>query len=190
MEYGFITELIGRLPVVVSLDSLYKGRPRARPYRTQERLRQAVPGPLQHRRHRTGLHRRSLEASAEQAISQKAGARGLRTILEKTLLDVMYELPGTTGIKKCIVEAGAVNGTSPIILETGEGHSIPLHMTPHPSKRPPDRYRPSRVKSRIASLLSESVIPGSRIAIPRFSSAISVFPMSAIISARRRYIGP
>ena len=41
----------------------------------------------------------------------------------------MYELPGTKGIKQCIVDAGAVNGASPILLVTGEGHKIPLRMT-------------------------------------------------------------
>ena len=130
MEYGFITELIGRLPVVVSLDSLYKDdlvRVLTEPKNAFVKQYQALFSI-------DGIELvftdEALEAAAEQAISQKAGARGLRTILEKTLLDVMYELPGTKGIKKCIVEAGAVNGTSPIILETGEGHSVPLHMTP------------------------------------------------------------
>ena len=128
MEYGFITELVGRLPVVVSLNSLYREdlvRVLTEPKNAFVKQYQALFAIDELELLFTDD---ALEASAEQAIKQKSGARGLRTILEQTLLDVMYELPGTKGIKQCIVDAGAVNGTSPIILVTGEGHRIPLHL--------------------------------------------------------------
>ena len=129
MEYGFITELVGRLPVVVSLDSLYMDdlvRVLTEPRNAFVKQYQALFAIDELELIFTDD---ALEAAAKQAISQKSGARGLRTILEQTLLDVMYELPGTKGIKQCIVDAGAVNGTSPILLVTGEGHKIPLPMT-------------------------------------------------------------
>ena len=128
MEYGFITELVGRLPVVVSLDSLYKEdlvRVLTEPRNAFVRQYQALFAIDELELIFTDD---ALEAAAEHAIKQKSGARGLRTILEQTLLDVMYELPGTKGIKQCIVDAGAVNGTSPILLVTGEGHKIPLRL--------------------------------------------------------------
>ena len=128
MEYGFITELVGRLPVVVSLDSLYKEdlvRVLTEPRNAFVKQYQALFAIDELELIFTDD---ALEAAAEQAIRQKSGARGLRTILEQTLLDVMYELPGTKGIKQCIVDAGAVNGTSPILLVTGEGHKIPLRL--------------------------------------------------------------
>ena len=128
MEYGFITELVGRLPVVVSLDSLYTGdlvRVLTEPRNAFVRQYQALFAIDELELIFTDD---ALEAAAEHAIKQKSGARGLRTILEQTLLDVMYELPGTKGIKQCIVHAGAVNGTSPILLVTGEGHKIPLRL--------------------------------------------------------------
>lgn len=128
MEYGFITELVGRLPVVVSLDSLYKEdlvRVLTEPRNAFVKQYQALFAIDELELVFTDD---ALEAAAEQAIRQKSGARGLRTILEQTLLDVMYELPGTKGIKQCIVDAGAVNGASPILLVTGEGHKIPLRM--------------------------------------------------------------
>ncbi len=129
MEYGFITELVGRLPVVVSLDSLYKEdlvRVLTEPRNAFVKQYQALFAidDLE-----LVFTDDALEAAAEHAINQKSGARGLRTILEQTLLDVMYELPGTNGIKQCIVDGGAVNGTSPVILVTGEGHKIPLRIT-------------------------------------------------------------
>ena len=129
MEYGFITELVGRLPVVVSLDSLYKEdlvRVLTEPRNAFVKQYQALFAIDELELIFTDD---ALEAAAEQAIRQKSGARGLRTILEQTLLDVMYELPGTKGIKQCIVDAGAVNGASPILLVTGEGRRIPLPMT-------------------------------------------------------------
>ena len=129
MEYGFITELVGRLPVVVSLDSLYKDdlvRVLTEPRNAFVKQYQALFAIDELELVFTDD---ALEAAAEQAIRQKSGARGLRTILEQTLLDVMYELPGTKGIKQCIVDAGAVNGVSPILLVTGEGRKIPLRMT-------------------------------------------------------------
>ena len=128
MEYGFITELVGRLPVVVSLDSLYKEdlvRVLTEPRNAFVKQYQALFAIDELELIFTDD---ALEAAAEQAIRQKSGARGLRTILEQTLLDVMYELPGTKGIKQCIVDAGAVNGVSPIILVTGEGRRIPLRL--------------------------------------------------------------
>ena len=128
MEYGFITELVGRLPVVVSLNSLYKEdlvRVLTEPRNAFVKQYQALFAIDELELIFTDD---ALEAAAELAIKQKSGARGLRTILEQTLLDVMYELPGTNGIKQCIVDAGAVNGASPIILVTGEGHKIPLRL--------------------------------------------------------------
>ncbi len=135
MEYGFITELVGRLPVVVSLDSLYREdlvRVLTEPKNAFVKQYQALFAIDELELLFTDD---ALEASAEQAISHKSGARGLRTILEQTLLDVMYELPGTKGIKQCIVDAGAVNGTSPIVLVTGEGHRIPLHLNAPEAKQ-------------------------------------------------------
>ena len=55
----------------------------------------------------------ALHAVARQAIERKAGARGLRSILEHIMLDVMYEIPSQTNIKKCIVNEDVVSGKVP-----------------------------------------------------------------------------
>ena len=68
----------------------------------------------------------ALDAAAELALKQKTGARGLRTILEQVLLDVMYELPTMTGVARCIVDGAAIKGTSAARLITSEGNQVPM----------------------------------------------------------------
>ena len=68
----------------------------------------------------------ALDSAAEKALKHKTGARGLRTILEQILLDVMYELPSMTGVSKCIVDADSKLGNVEITLETETGEAIPL----------------------------------------------------------------
>ena len=126
MEYGFIPEFVGRLPVVVGLNTLHK----------DDLVRVLIEPKNAFIKQYQALFRidgvelvftdDALEAAADRAINQKTGARGLRTILESTLLDVMYELPGMDGITKCVVDSGAIRGTAPIMLETRDGAQIPL----------------------------------------------------------------
>ena len=128
MAYGFIPEFVGRLPVVVSLNALHKEdlvRVLTEPKNAFIRQYQAL---FSMDDVELVFTDEAIVAAAEQAIRQKTGARGLRTILEQTLLDVMYELPGTKGIDKCVVDAGAINGTTPVLLVTGDGHQIPLKL--------------------------------------------------------------
>ena len=128
MEYGFIPEFVGRLPVVVGLNALHKEdlvRVLTEPKNAFIKQYQAL---FKMDGVQLVFTEDALVAAAEGAIGQKTGARGLRTILEQTLLDVMYELPGAQGIEKCIVDGAAIRGTSPIILVTGEGRQIPLSI--------------------------------------------------------------
>ena len=126
MEYGFIPEFVGRLPVVVGLNALHKDDL----VRVLTEPKNAFIKQYQALFRMDGVELvftdDALERAAERAINQKTGARGLRTILESTLLDVMYELPGKDGIVKCVVDGGAILGTSPVMLETGDGSQIPL----------------------------------------------------------------
>ena len=128
MEYGFIPEFVGRLPVVVGLNALHK----------EDLVRVLIEPKNAFIKQYQALFKMdgvelvftddALVAAAEKAIEHKTGARGLRTILEHTLLDVMYELPGTKGIEKCLVDGGAIFGTSPIVLGTGDGRQFPLTL--------------------------------------------------------------
>ena len=126
MEYGFIPEFIGRLPVVVSLDTLDKSdlvhvltEPKNSFIKQYRSLFKMDNVELE-------FTEDALDAAAEMAFSQKTGARGLRSILESTLLDVMYELPSMKGIVRCIVDGGAIKGTSGVRLITGDGIQMSL----------------------------------------------------------------
>jgi ATP-dependent Clp protease ATP-binding subunit ClpX len=71
----------------------------------------------------------ALAACADEAIRHKTGARGLRTVLEDTLLETMYEIPGRGDVKKCVVNADTISKRNrPLLLnrmgqpiEFGEG---------------------------------------------------------------------
>ena len=62
----------------------------------------------------------------EKAIERKTGARALRSILEKSMLDVMYELPTLSGVDKAIVDADAILGKSEVRLITRTGEKVPM----------------------------------------------------------------
>ena len=64
----------------------------------------------------------ALRAVARKAMERKTGARGLRTILEQTLLDIMYDLPSMEGVSKVVIDEAVIAGeTKPyIIYEGGE----------------------------------------------------------------------
>ena len=66
----------------------------------------------------------ALRAIAEEALQQKTGARGLRTVVEDTLLEVMFEAPSRSDIAKCIVTADTVAGRRQPLLVTASGQVL------------------------------------------------------------------
>ena len=103
LTYGLIPEFVGRLPVVSTLDPLDMDvmmqiltRPKNAVARQFERLF-ALDGV------ELTFTEDALAAIAERALEQRTGARGLRTVVEDLLLDVMYEMPSRSDIKKCVV---------------------------------------------------------------------------------------
>ncbi len=105
LEYGFIPELIGRLPVCVSLHGLDKGSM----MRVLTEPKNAVVKQFQHLFALDGVELAFTEAALENAailaMSRKTGARGLRTIIEEALLDVMFELPSLQQVRRCTIDA-------------------------------------------------------------------------------------
>jgi ATP-dependent Clp protease ATP-binding subunit ClpX len=67
----------------------------------------------------------ALDACAEDAIRHKTGARGLRTVLEDTLLDVMYEIPSRGDVKKCQVSGEAIQNRERPLLLSRTGQVVP-----------------------------------------------------------------
>lgn len=117
IRYGLIPELIGRLPVVATLEELDKKalvsiltEPKNALVKQYRKLFEMEGASLEFRE-------TALQAIAERCVEKKTGARGLRSILERVLLDTMYELPSLSNVKKIIVDESAITGASePIIV--------------------------------------------------------------------------
>ena len=112
IAFGLIPEFVGRLPVTVSVDALdwqalmsILTEPKNALTKQFQRLFKLDGVELV-------FTNEALEAAAEAAYLQKTGARGLRTIIEDTLLDVMYEIPSRQEIKKCVITRPVIMGES------------------------------------------------------------------------------
>jgi len=124
MRYGFIPELVGRLPVLVTLDALdHEGlievltRPRNAIVKQYQRLLSLDGVELV-------FSNEALNAVADEAIRTGSGARALRAIIERTLLDVMYEVPSRRDVGRVVVDAPAVRGQSAPRLYDRNGRLI------------------------------------------------------------------
>ena len=124
LSYGFIPELIGRLPVVTALHGLDK----AVLLRVLTEPKNAVVRQYQHLFSLDGVELTfapaALEAAAGQALKRSTGARGLRSIIEERLLDVMFDLPSMPQVKRCIVEADGQGRLGTPLLLNAAGHVV------------------------------------------------------------------
>ncbi|MGB2695404.1 MAG: ATP-dependent Clp protease ATP-binding subunit ClpX [Dehalococcoidia bacterium] len=125
LEYGLIPEFVGRLPLTVSLEALGKDELR----RILTEPKNALARQFQRFFAMDGVELTltddGLDACAEKAITHRTGARGLRTVLEGALLDVMYEIPSRSDVKKCVVNGESIrSGQRPLLL-TRTGEVIP-----------------------------------------------------------------
>ena len=118
LKYGLIPEFIGRLPVAVSLDSLNKEaliRILTEPKNAVIKQYQKF---LQLDRVELVFTNDALDAAAEGALKQRTGARGLRSIIEDVLLDVMYEIPSRGDVKRVIINSDVITAHHKPLLET------------------------------------------------------------------------
>ena len=126
LSYGLIPEFVGRLPLVVGLESLSKEIL----IRILQEPKNAVLRQFQRFFSLDGVElvftQDALEAIADEAITHKTGARGLRTVLEDTLLDVMYEVPSRTDVQKCIVSGETIRNRQRPLLVTSSGQEIAM----------------------------------------------------------------
>ncbi|UCD71760.1 MAG: ATP-dependent Clp protease ATP-binding subunit ClpX [Syntrophobacterales bacterium] len=117
LRFGFIPEFIGRLPVIATLNALAEGalidiltKPKNALVKQYQRLFEFENVKLK-------FTEGAIRAVAKEAIKRKSGARGLRSILENVMLDVMYEIPSQSNIRECIINDEVIfNKESPIIL--------------------------------------------------------------------------
>ena len=121
LKFGIIPELIGRLPVIASLQSLTREdlvriltEPKNSMVRQYKKLMEYDGIDLE-------FEPEALELIADQAIDLKIGARGLRSVVENIMNDIMFEVPSDKTIQKIVVTAeGIRNQTGPRIIRTGE----------------------------------------------------------------------
>ena len=113
LRYGLIPEFVGRLPVLVTLDALDEDalvriltEPKNALTKQYQRFFEMDDTLLDF----TGD---ALTAVAKKAIERKSGARGLRAILEETMLDIMYDIPSATNIERCTITKGTVETKDP-----------------------------------------------------------------------------
>ncbi len=118
VKYGIIPELVGRLPVIVTLDNLDETalvrilkEPKNAIYKQYQKLFEMDGIELE-------FEEGAFEAIARLAVERNTGARGLRSIIEGLMVKPMFELPGNAGVKKAIVTADFINGKSDLTLIT------------------------------------------------------------------------
>ena len=110
LKFGIIPELIGRLPVIASLESLTRDdlvRILTEPKNAMTRQYKAL---FNYDKVELEFEPEALEAVADKAIEMKIGARGLRSVMEGVLTNVMYTVPSDPSIGKVIITADSVNG--------------------------------------------------------------------------------
>ncbi len=118
LKYGLIPEFVGRLPVAVSLDSLDKEALIRILTEPKNAIIKQYQKFLQLDRVELVFTNDALDAAAEGAMKQRTGARGLRSIIEDVLLDVMYEIPSRADVKKVIINGDVITARHKPLLET------------------------------------------------------------------------
>jgi len=130
LEYGFIPEFIGRLPQFVSVDALDKDAM----MRVLTEPKNALVKQYQALFALDGVELtftlEALEAAAEEAMQRKTGCRALRSIVEETLLDVMYEIPSLTGVARCIIDGESIRKEKAPLLLTSDGTPVGWEESP------------------------------------------------------------
>ncbi len=125
LKFGLIPEFIGRLPVIVTLDELTEDalvtimkEPKNALVKQFKRLFEIDGVDFE-------IEDEAIRLVAQKAIERKTGARGLRSILEHSMMDVMFDIPSKDDVTKCIITKETIeNGTKPVLVhgnaETGE----------------------------------------------------------------------
>ncbi|WP_416197483.1 MAG: ATP-dependent Clp protease ATP-binding subunit ClpX [Sporanaerobacter sp.] len=117
LKFGLIPEFVGRLPVMVTLEELDKDalvkiltEPKNSLVKQYKELFAIDDVELE-------FEDGALELIAQKAIERKTGARGLRSIIEETMLDIMYEIPSRDDVEKCIITRETIlNGNEPTLV--------------------------------------------------------------------------
>jgi ATP-dependent Clp protease ATP-binding subunit ClpX len=121
LQFGLIPELVGRLPVIASMEELEEDdlvrilrEPKNALTKQYEKL-------FDFENIRLRFTEGALVAIAKEAMKRKSGARGLRSVMEKAMLDIIFELPSESNVKECVIsEQVILNGDYPVVLYENE----------------------------------------------------------------------
>src|SRR5574338_921449 len=126
LKYGLIPEFVGRLPVVVSLAALAKEDLVKVLTEPKNAVTRQFTKFLSLDKVELVFTPDALEATAKLALDRKTGARALRTIVEEALLDVMYDIPERTDVKKVVITAETIErGQPPMLVTENDEADVP-----------------------------------------------------------------
>ena len=116
IKYGLIPEFVGRLPVVATLDELDEAaliqiltEPKNALLKQYQKMFSMEGVELE-------VRLEALNAVAHRALARRTGARGLRSILESALLDIMFDLPSLSNVRKVVIDEGSITGDQKPLL--------------------------------------------------------------------------
>ena len=116
IKFGLIPEFIGRLPVVATLESLDEAALMTILIEPKNALTKQYIKLFKMEGVDLEFRESALQLIAKKALERKAGARGLRSIMEHSLLDVMFDLPSIENLSKVVIDEGTIRGETPPIL--------------------------------------------------------------------------
>lgn len=117
LKFGLIPELVGRLPVIATMEELLEEDL----IRILKEPKNALIKQYQKLFEFDGISLKFTEgalcAIAQKALTRKSGARGLRSVMESAMLEVMYDLPSKENVQECVISEQVINeGDYPVIL--------------------------------------------------------------------------
>ena len=121
LKFGLIPELVGRLPVIAALEELTEDDL----VRILKEPKNALTKQYQYLFQLEGVQLHFTESAyraiAQKAITRKSGARGLRSVMEERMLDVMFDLPSIEGVTECVINEKVIADNEKPVLLYGEG---------------------------------------------------------------------
>jgi len=117
VKYGLIPEFVGRLPVAAALEDLDEESLVRILQEPKNSLIKQYEQMFKFDEVKLTFTNSALKAVAKKALNRKTGARGLRSILEEAMMEVMYSIPSEEGVKECIINEDVINeGAKPILM--------------------------------------------------------------------------
>jgi ATP-dependent Clp protease ATP-binding subunit ClpX len=124
IKYGMIPEFVGRLPVMVVFDELTQGEMVEILWMPKNSLVKQYQALFELENVKLRFHQEAMMAIVDEVKKRRAGARGLRAVLEEIMLDIMYEMPSIKGIRECVITEDVVlKRERPLLVYDNDGET-------------------------------------------------------------------